>query len=201
MTAKFQGYHVTALATSLPAFFLRECEHLLAYFILLADVSNLLIFEPSRNLATALWTSFSPTCYAGGREPIDSDLFNPYAASLDATVESCCVFNISLSCAVAAEDRAGDIISDCNEGNWDLASFGREAVMCLETGFDKMAEAIFAIGMLAGNLDELIDGQVVAAAYAIFSGWRCLDGKCWYCRLPYDMGATDICCRGLRILD
>lgn len=158
MTAIIQRYHVTALVTRLPPFLLRECEHLFPCFVFLADMANVLAIDLSREFATALCTSISPTCHAGGSDSIDPALFDPHTASLNATVECCCILNLNLSCAVAAEDRSGAIRSDCDEGNWDLAAFGRKADMRLETSFNEMAETVFAIIMLAGSLDEFVDG-------------------------------------------
>ena len=40
MASKVQFYKVPALIASLPTFFLRDCEHLLACFIFLAGVTN-----------------------------------------------------------------------------------------------------------------------------------------------------------------
>ncbi len=158
MTAKVQLYHVTALVTRLPSFFLRQCQHLFACFVSLANVADSFAVDSGWKFATAIRASVSPTCLAGGSDSIDSALFDPHAACLNTTVESCCVLNFSLSCAVTAEDRGGDILRDCKEGNWDLTAFRREAVVRLETGFDERTKAFFAIVMLAGSLDKVVDG-------------------------------------------
>ena len=104
MTAKIQSYHVTALVTGLPAFLLRECEHFLACFVLLAHVADVLTPNSRREWATAFCARVCRTYGAGSPDSFDTVRFDSHATSLDASIESRCVLNLGLSYAIAAED-------------------------------------------------------------------------------------------------
>lgn len=70
--------------------------------------------------------------------------------------------------------------------------------MSFQAGFDDFTEAALAIRMLAGTLIELVNGEVVAAAYTVCS---CGGGFDRDCRCLHHSGTTDVCYRGFRILD
>ena len=65
--------------------------------------------------------------------------------------------------------------------------------MCLEAGFDKLAEAVTAIVMFARRFDEIDDVYMVATARTICSAWRRFDSN-HRCRLFHCLITTNPCC-------